>query len=215
MGAFVSDSDRSAGTPGTGPLVVYIGGGTGTGKSTLALALAPRLGLHRVLPTDAVREILRAFVPAAADPTLHRSSFETGDRTAPSAGPLAGFDSQSRTVLRGVRAAVQRSVSEGVGMIVEGVHLWPPLVPLDGLPRPARQVVLLLATRDEAVHRQRFLERGGATGRPAERYLANFAAIRRIHDRLIERAEAHGVPVVDTSPPEPPVRILEELVKSR
>jgi len=184
------------------PLVVYIGGGTGTGKSTLALALAPRIGPCRVLPTDTVREILRGVVPAEIEPSLHRSSFELApDGPAAPADEhlLAAFDDQSRAVLRGLRGAVRRTVGEGVGLIVEGVHLWPPLVPLDDLADRSRQVLVILETRDADVYRRRFTERGRATDRPAARYLARFDAIRYLHDRLVERAAAHGVPVIDTS----------------
>ncbi|MEO6121472.1 MAG: 2-phosphoglycerate kinase, partial [Acidimicrobiales bacterium] len=36
------------------PLVVLIGGATGVGKSTIATMLASRLGITRVIPTDAI-----------------------------------------------------------------------------------------------------------------------------------------------------------------
>ena len=42
------------------PLVVLLGGATGVGKSTIATMLASRLGITRVIPTDAIREVLRA-----------------------------------------------------------------------------------------------------------------------------------------------------------
>src|SRR5215208_5484180 len=43
------------------PLVVVIGGTTGVGKSTLAAMLAARLGVNRVIATDVIRQVLRAF----------------------------------------------------------------------------------------------------------------------------------------------------------
>ena len=43
------------------PLVVLIGGTTGVGKSTIATMLAARLGVNRVIATDVIRQVLRAF----------------------------------------------------------------------------------------------------------------------------------------------------------
>src|SRR5262249_53573725 len=43
------------------PLVILIGGATGVGKSTIATQLAARLGIVRVVATDAIREVMRAM----------------------------------------------------------------------------------------------------------------------------------------------------------
>src|SRR6266542_5343312 len=43
------------------PIIVLVGGGTGTGKSTLATEVAYRLGISRVTSTDFVRQTMRAF----------------------------------------------------------------------------------------------------------------------------------------------------------
>ena len=43
------------------PIIVLIGGATGTGKSTVATEVAYRLGVTRVTSTDLVRQTLRAF----------------------------------------------------------------------------------------------------------------------------------------------------------
>ena len=58
------------------PMVILIGGATGVGKSTLATQLAVRLGIVRVVATDAVREVMRALFTDALMPTLYTSSFE-------------------------------------------------------------------------------------------------------------------------------------------
>src|SRR3954468_1675080 len=55
------------------PLVVLIGGTTGVGKSTLASMLAARLGVNRVIATDVIRQVLRAFFTHEAMPTVHGS----------------------------------------------------------------------------------------------------------------------------------------------
>src|SRR5437764_14804724 len=57
------------------PLVLLIGGATGTGKSTIATELAYRLGISRITSTDAVRQVMRAFFEPGLLPALHYSSF--------------------------------------------------------------------------------------------------------------------------------------------
>ena len=43
------------------PVVLLVGGATGTGKSTLATEVAHRLGITRVTSTDFIRQTMRAF----------------------------------------------------------------------------------------------------------------------------------------------------------
>ena len=43
------------------PIVILVGGATGTGKSTVATEIAYRLGITRVTSTDFIRQTMRAF----------------------------------------------------------------------------------------------------------------------------------------------------------
>jgi 2-phosphoglycerate kinase len=47
------------------PLLILIGGATGTGKSTVATEVAHRLGITRVTSTDFIRQTMRAFFSPA------------------------------------------------------------------------------------------------------------------------------------------------------
>ena len=55
-----------------------IGGGTGSGKSSVATEVAHRLGITRVTSTDVIRHTMRAFFSEQFMPTIHYSSFEAG-----------------------------------------------------------------------------------------------------------------------------------------
>src|ERR671914_1851107 len=58
------------------PLIILLGGATGVGKSTTATQLAARLGITRVISTDAIREVLRSAFSEELMPMLHESSFQ-------------------------------------------------------------------------------------------------------------------------------------------
>jgi 2-phosphoglycerate kinase len=55
-------------------------------------------------------------------------------------------------------------------------------------------VPLVITIEDQALHRSHF-HRRGRDGRPRDRYLENFAKIRRIQDYMMTSAAAHGVPM--------------------
>ena len=57
------------------PLIVLIGGCTGTGKSTVAAELALRLDIGRTQSTDILRDVVRLFVSDSSAPELHVSTY--------------------------------------------------------------------------------------------------------------------------------------------
>src|SRR5439155_20634623 len=109
------------------PVLLLVGGTTGTGKSTIATEVAHRLGITRVTSTDFLRQTMRAFFSREFMPSIHYSSFEAGqaptDEEDEADPVLAGFLDQTRNVLVGARAAIDRALQEGWSMVLEGVHL--------------------------------------------------------------------------------------------
>jgi 2-phosphoglycerate kinase len=183
------------------PLVVLIGGTTGVGKSTLAAMLAARLGVNRVIATDVIRQVLRAFFTQEAMPTVHGSAFEMGG--------IAGYRDQAERVGTGIDAIVERAAAEGKPVVVEGVHV----VPGGVHPRVRERCVLveaLVVVEDPQLHRGHFSLRPGS--RPADRYLAHFEEIRRLQDHLWERARSERVAIVDNASVDATLARLMELV---
>ena len=187
------------------PLVIYIGGAGGTGKSTLALDLAPQLRIYRINATDTVRQVMRMVFAPAILPALHVSSYETPvDPTsefAPGAGnpQVATLEEQATRVCVGVRAVVERAIAENLSLVVEGVHLLPGLVPFADLEGEAYQFFTMLSTPDEEIHRSHFLARESFAGRRPNRQLDHFRVIRGQQRHLSRLAKEAGVPILDTA----------------
>ena len=181
------------------PVIVLVGGATGTGKSTVATEAAYRLGITRVTSTDFVRQTMRAFFSKEFMPSIHYSSFEAaaGLREPEQADDpvIAGFLEQTRNVMVGVRASIERALEEGWSMVLEGVHLVPGMLPrVDG----ALVVQCVLAIEDEEEHSTHFMVRdAGLDGlRPHLKYIERLDDIRRIQDHIVRRAKRHNVPVI-------------------
>ena len=182
------------------PLVVLIGGATGVGKSTLATQLATRLGIVRVVATDAIREVMRALFSHELMPTLHASSFEAGSvlREPPSKDEVVvGFREQTAAVAVGVQALVERAAMEGTHLIIEGAHVVPGFLDLEPWRERILAVPVVVTIEEDEVHRSHFAARASEhTSRPAERYLDRFDDIRRVQRYIKSQALSHGVPVI-------------------
>lgn len=188
------------------PFIILIGGPTGVGKSTIATQLAARLGITRVISTDAIREVMRSMFSERIMPALHTSSFEAHSAIR---GPIpraadpviVGFEQQVRAVSVAVEALIERSVLEGTDLILEGAHLVPGFVESPDWSPPwedkAVVVHLVITIDDEDVHRSHFFLRGVEAGeRKVERYLKEFDSIRKIQKYIRTAAEQRRIPVV-------------------
>jgi 2-phosphoglycerate kinase len=197
------------------PIIVLIGGSTGTGKSTVAAEVAHRLGITRVASTDFIRQTMRAFFSREFMPTVHFSSFEAGEAVEAdvSGDPtVVGFVDQCRHVCVGVEAVIHRALAEGWSMVVEGVHLVPGILPaeVDG----AVLVPVVVEIADENVHRMHFHVRDASTGgmRAMDKYLERLDDIRRIQSYIVGRARRESVTVVENANVERTIDQVMELV---
>jgi 2-phosphoglycerate kinase len=202
------------------PLIILIGGATGVGKSTVATQLAARLGITRIIPSDAIREVMRAMFTEELMPTLHTSSFDAvhlvGHPLPPNADPvIIGFREQAAAVAVGAQALMRRAVAENTDLILEGAHLVP------GFFEPAEFtdafVVQFVITVDDAdVHRSHFLARAQDNrSRPSERYLDFFDNIRKIQRYVKTLALERSVPIVPSYGLDATLSKVIELVVSR
>ncbi len=139
------------------PIMVFIGGATGTGKSTVATELAYRFGITRVTSTDFVRQTMRAFFSRAfmpCDPPVElRGGRRLSRRRRPGRVRLPA--SRRGTSSSASDASSERALEEGWSLVLEGVHLVPGMVEL---PRPelAVSVFVVLSIEDEEEHVRHF-----------------------------------------------------------
>jgi 2-phosphoglycerate kinase len=204
------------------PIVITIGGTAGTGKSEVAAELAYRLGIVRVVSSDAVRQALRSLIGPDLSPILHASSFEAWmadmlpserERATPRRKRvIRGFQSQVLQLGTALEAIVKRHMEEGTSLVVEGVHVVPAVRPLSI--QGAISVGVLLKVDDPTVHRDRFLLREGRTDarRPKDRYVRHFDEIRMLQEWLVRKADAASVAVVDVTDLDSAVDRVMELV---
>lgn len=185
------------------PLIILLGGSAGVGKSTIAVELAHRLGITRVISTDAVREVMRIMLSPELMPTIHKSSYDAWQAYDLPTGVrenvvISAFMEQAMRVSAGVYALMDRALNEKISTMIDGVHLIPGFIKRE-YSEKALVCKMVITTEDADIHRERFDIRGQqASTRGAQKYLDNFDAIRKIQDFIVMQAHNNNVPVFDS-----------------
>ncbi len=185
------------------PLIILIGGASGVGKTSLAIALANLLDIPRVVATDDLRQVMRLTLAQELVPALHTSSY-TAWKVVPETGHLdvvvAGFREQARSVCVGVKAIISRCIEENTSVIIDGVHLISDMLDLEGYAGDAFITPICLELPGRDAFEDRFAQRASeAPSRSAHRYMKHLREILKIQDYLIETSAAHGIPVITTT----------------
>jgi len=187
------------------PLVLLIGGATGTGKSTVATEVAHRLGIVRTQSTDMLREVMRMMIPKRLLPALHASSFNAGltlpsaatGKSDPDALLTEGYLTQSELLSLPCEAVVQRALKEHVSVILEGVHLHPSLLQKVKVGKRATVVMVMLALLDPDQLRARLAGRVlEIPERAVSGYLSELDRIWQLQSFLLSEADRAGVPIL-------------------
>lgn len=146
------------------PLIILIGGATGTGKSSVAAELAYRLNIARTQSTDMMREIIRSYLAPQVAPTLQYSSYEAWRGLA---NPhhdneeriVTGYLAQLATMKPAIQTTIERAVQEKEHLVMEGIHVIP--TELDLVQAGGKAVILqfMLAILDKSLLRKRLVKR--------------------------------------------------------
>lgn len=188
---------------GKDPLIILIAGSSGIGTSSIAFEIANRLGIKNIIGTDMVREVMRKIISPELSPVIHESSY-TAQNVLRIPPPLdydptiSGYKSHVETINVGVEAIIERSIKEGISIVMEGVHLVPGFIRQDLMDRD-NVVMFTLSLEDEEMHKGRLFSRcsGAGSERPLKRYLDNFDSIRKIQDYIIQQSRIYNVPIIE------------------
>jgi 2-phosphoglycerate kinase len=184
------------------PVIILLGGAAGVGKTSLALEVAHRLGIGRMLSTDSIRQIMRLMLSQDLAPAIHGSSYDAHKLLPPEVSGqdpvIKGFRAQTSTVSVGIRASMDRAVAENASLVMDGVSIVPGLIDLESYAELADVIFLVVATLDDEAFSSRFASRAtNQRQRNPHRYLNNLSAILQIQDHFLDLAERFGVPIVN------------------
>lgn len=183
------------------PVVVLIGGTSGTGKSSVSVEVARRLGIVRVIGTDVVRAVLRSAINEQLLPALHASTFGAHERLRTNIDDhkiVRAFEQQAAVVQQGVLATVRRLRSERLPVVIQGVHLvGGRLSEREDLADLAHWRLFILCVDPPQEHMARFAARARESDRDAQRYEQRFPAIRLLDAYIRASSLQAGAVVVN------------------
>lgn len=98
----------------------------------------------------------------------------------------------------GIDAVIERSLKEGISIVIEGVHVVPGFIKQE-LMEKNNVVMFVLTLQDKEIHKGRFYSRCRQmwARRPLQRYLDNFYAIRKTHKYFESQASKFDVPAIE------------------
>lgn len=184
------------------PLIILIGGASGVGTSSMAFELASRLGIKNLISTDMIREVMRKILSNDLSPVIHKSSFNAHESirtpTIRLDPVIEGFINHVDVVTVGIEAIIERSLKEGISIIIEGVHIVPGFIKRE-LINKDNIIEFTLIVENPEIHKGRFYSRCRQpwVKRSLQTYLDNFEAIRKTQTFMIEQARESNSHIIN------------------
>jgi 2-phosphoglycerate kinase len=185
------------------PLFLLVGGSSGVGKTSIAVEVARRLEIARVIGTDMIRQVMRLMFSADLMPEIHCSTYDAHERLTLDPGAqgdpvILGFREQAQKIAVGVRGLLDRAIEESTSMLIEGVNLLPSLLDLERYRRSAHVIYLAVAALDRESLKGRFTARARLLReRQADRYLRHLPEIMAIQDHIMAEADQADLPIIE------------------
>lgn len=194
------------------PKLVLIGGAPGTGKSTFGMRIALDLGILKCISTDTVRAVMRSFIPREISPALHRSSYAPAHEHGTD-DPVESWRETCTVLEASVEVVVEDAIERGVGLVLEGVSLFPS----DKLIKKWEAgggvaIGCLLHVSDADMHKKLLDRRGFSSGSGQKEKdlakLSRFDRLRAVQDEMVRLAQQSNWLLIEQKVEPDPLEIV-------
>lgn len=182
------------------PLIILIGGASGTGKTTIARELSIKLNVSHRLGTGFIREIARYYLAKSNHPELFNFSF----RPPLGMSPFSNLLEQAELIKGAIHLCIQRAFNEGTSLIIEGTHLVPGIIEITYV-----SLFVILIQPEIKRHKEMFI---GSTH--TRRLVTNqdFKINRDIQDELKTVANKHNIPLIKVTEKFETINVIKNLL---
>ncbi|MCD6184147.1 MAG: AAA family ATPase, partial [Thermovirga sp.] len=171
------------------PLILFIHGSAGVGKSSVGNVVAKKLGIPTYFRSTITREVLRHFIPPFVGQEIHRSSYQ-GRPT------IEGFYNQGLCVAKAIEANLDRAIKENTSVMIEAGMLLPGMLSSEYYERANVVEVFLSAPENKITHR-RMVVASKSLAMDKQKRLHNFTSIRLLDDVLKKMAKNRHITVIE------------------
>ena len=176
--------------------VIYIGGGAGTGKSTLAVQLANLLGVRNILSTDMIRQTLRQSDGASQiikdetwDAWRNISDIKTVDAL------YEGLKKQANLLGPMVTSVAEYALHKGMSTIIEGIHILPDANIVEHI-NGAQNLLFFLDATDEQIEKNFEMRKHSTHMRTVREGFASLEDRIALHAKMIKLTREKKLKVV-------------------
>lgn len=167
------------------PLIILIGGASGTGKTSIAKKLCEELGISHRLGSGFIREFAKSFVSESENPYLYNYSFRPHVE---GITPFENLYKQSTVLKSGIELCIKRAFDEGTSIVIEGVNIIPGLISSQ-----YTSLFAVLVSDDHDRHNQQI---AGKTHSKRAILASDFMNVRSIQKEFVNAAGKNGCAVI-------------------
>ena len=180
------------------------------------MSVALDQGILKCISTDTVRAVMRSFIPQDISPALHRSSYAAA---AEGDDPVRSWRETCTVLEQSVRGLVEDALSRNVGLVLEGVSIYPSSKLIKRWEEGGGVAVgCLLTVKDSETHKHLLRHRGFISGNEQkekdEDKIKSFDRVRMIQDEMIRLAqESNWLLIEQKVEPDPLDTIADKLLQ--